>query len=313
MSNEGGMKFQGLAVILAKRRWPDIIASHRKSDLGGDAIAKPAFAAEGEGKALACSTTASLDKVRSDAKRIKDNFAGISKLIFATPDTVSNKRGEEWAEEIRRDFGYDLAIMEREDFITSLMDPLNASLLEPHLGLAAPVEPDMQDRLARVRAAAAEVAAAWTRQMAARFLIRLRALRLERDGKDTDQVLGLDFIGRTLNESGRVVLEGPAGRGKTTTLIQIAHSHQASGAIPILIPLPDWAASGMPILDFIAGMLQCLGANWAEIVRQWNEPSRVGFVSELIRRRFAPDIAAFVHSDPSLAVKLAAINTFGWV
>lgn len=256
MSNEGGMKFQGLAVILAKRRWPDLIASQRKSDLGADAIAKPAFAAGGEGKALACSTTATLDKVRSDAKRIKDNFSGISKLIFATPDTVSNRRGEEWAEEIRRDFGYDLAIMEREDFITSLMDPLNASLLEPHLGLAAPVEPDMQDRLARVRAAAVEVAAAWTRQMAARFLIGLRALRLEPDGKETDQALDLDSIGRTLNESGRVVLEGPAGRGKTTTLIQIAHSHQASGAIPILILLPDWAASGMPILDFIAGMLQ---------------------------------------------------------
>ena len=59
--------------------------------------------------------------------------------------------------------------------------------------------------------------------------------------------------------------------------------------------------------------LSCLGANWAETVRQWNEPARVGFVSELIRRRFAPDIAAFVHSDPSLSVKLAAINTFGWV
>jgi hypothetical protein len=254
--NEGGMKFQGLAVILAKRRWPDLIASERKSDLGADAVAKLAFAAEGGGKALACSTTASIGKIRGDAKRINDNFADISKLIFATLDTVANKRGEEWAKEIRRDFGYDLAIMEREDFVTSLMDPQNAALLGPHLGLTVAVEPDIQDRLARVRAAAAEVAAAWTRQMAARFLIRLRALRLERDGNDTDQVVGLDFIGRTLNESGRVVLEGPAGRGKTTSLIQIAHSHLASGAIAILIPLPDWAASGMPILDFIAGMPQ---------------------------------------------------------
>ena len=256
ISNEGGMKFQGLAVILAKRRWTDLIASERKSDLGADAIAKPAFAAEGEGKALACSTTATIEKVRNDAKRIKDSFADISKLIFATPDTVSNKRAEEWADEIRKHFGYDLAIMEREDFITSLMDPLNASLLQPHLGLASPVEPDIQDRLARVREAAAQVTDAWTRQLAARFVIRLRTLRLERDGKDTDQVVGLDFIGRTLNESGRVVLEAPAGRGKTTSLIQIAHSHNASGAIAILVSLPDWAASGMPILDFIAGMPQ---------------------------------------------------------
>jgi hypothetical protein len=168
-SNEGGLEFQGLAVILIKRRWPDLIASERKSDLGADAIAKPAFAAEGEGKVLACSTTATIEKIRNDAKRIKDNFAGISKLIFATPDTVSNKRAEEWAAEIRKEFGYDLAIMEREDFITSLMDPLNASLLQPHLGLAVPVEPDIQDRLARARAAASEIAASWTRHMAAQY------------------------------------------------------------------------------------------------------------------------------------------------
>jgi hypothetical protein len=256
MSNEGGMKFQGLAVILIKRRWPDLIASERKSDLGADAIAKPAFAAEGEGKVLACSTTATIEKIRNDAKRIKDNFAGISKLIFATPDKVSNKRAEEWAAEIRKEFGYDLAIMEREDFITSLMDPLNAALLQPHLGLAVPVEPDIQDRLARAGAAATEIAACWTRHMAAQFLVRLRALRLEGGGKDTNQVVSLDFIGRTLNESGRVVLEGPAGRGKTTTLIQIAQNQEASAAIAILISLPDWAASGMPILDFIAGMPQ---------------------------------------------------------
>src|ERR1051326_7615574 len=194
MSNEGGMKFQGLAVILAKRRWPDLVASERKSDLGADAIAKPAFAAEGEGKVLACSTTASIKKVRSDAKRIKDNFAGISKLIFATPDTVSNKRGEEWAAEIQKDFGYDLAIMERDEFVTSLMDPQNAALLGPHLGLSIAVEPDIEDLLTKAGAAAAAIAGAWIRHTPSRFLVPLRALRLERNGKDTSQVIGLDTI-----------------------------------------------------------------------------------------------------------------------
>ena len=256
MSNEGGMKFQGLAVILAKRRWPDLVASERKSDLGADAIAKPAFAAEGEGKVLACSTTASIEKVRSDAKRIKDNFAGISKLIFATPDTVSNKRGEQWAAEIQKDFGYNLAIMEREEFITSLMDPQNAALLGPHLGLSFAVEPDIGDLLRKARAAAAAIAGAWIRHTPSQFLVPLRALRLERDGKDTSHVIGLDTIGRILGESGRVVLEGPAGRGKTTTLIQIAQDNETSGTIGILISLPDWAVSGLPILDFIAGMPQ---------------------------------------------------------
>ena len=38
ISNEEGMRFQGLAVILAKQRWPDFVASERKKDLGADAI-----------------------------------------------------------------------------------------------------------------------------------------------------------------------------------------------------------------------------------------------------------------------------------
>jgi hypothetical protein len=46
------------------------------------------------GKVLACSTTATLKKVRGDAEKIKQHFKGITKLVFATPATVSNKRGE---------------------------------------------------------------------------------------------------------------------------------------------------------------------------------------------------------------------------
>ena len=38
ISNEEGMRFQGLAVILAKQKWPDLIACERKNDLGLDAM-----------------------------------------------------------------------------------------------------------------------------------------------------------------------------------------------------------------------------------------------------------------------------------
>lgn len=34
VSNEGGMIFQGLAVVLAKIRCPELIACERKNDLG---------------------------------------------------------------------------------------------------------------------------------------------------------------------------------------------------------------------------------------------------------------------------------------
>ena len=39
ISDETGMKFQGLAVVLAKLRWPELIARERKNDLGLDAYA----------------------------------------------------------------------------------------------------------------------------------------------------------------------------------------------------------------------------------------------------------------------------------
>ncbi len=42
-SNEGGMKFQGLAVVLAKLRWPELIASERHNDLGLDPDRLPLF------------------------------------------------------------------------------------------------------------------------------------------------------------------------------------------------------------------------------------------------------------------------------
>ncbi len=66
-------------------------------------------------------------------------------MIFATLATVALERAESWAAEIQREFGYDLLVMEREEFITSLTDPANASLLSSHLGLAVDLEPSLAE------------------------------------------------------------------------------------------------------------------------------------------------------------------------
>jgi hypothetical protein len=39
ISYEDGMRFQSLAVVLAKQKWPDLVACERKKDLGLDAYA----------------------------------------------------------------------------------------------------------------------------------------------------------------------------------------------------------------------------------------------------------------------------------
>ena len=55
--------------------------------------------------------------------------------LFATPAPISNQTGEAWVAEIEKDFGYDLAIMLCEDFITYLIDPLKhlSSVVAPGL------------------------------------------------------------------------------------------------------------------------------------------------------------------------------------
>ena len=52
ISNEEGMRFQGLAVVLAKQRWPEFIACERKKDLGADAIARASLAPDRSGKVV---------------------------------------------------------------------------------------------------------------------------------------------------------------------------------------------------------------------------------------------------------------------
>jgi len=195
--------------------------THLKRDLGADALAKPAFAAEGEGKVLACSLTADLAKIRKDAVKVRDHFPGVTKMIFATHDTVALERSEQWAVEIQREFGYDLLVMEREEFVTSLMDPANASLLSSHLGLAVDLEPNLAEMADRVRAAASEVIDGWAKRSGPHPLIELRAVRVDEQGRHTTEILTLPELRQILATGGRLGLIGPAGQGKTTSLVQL--------------------------------------------------------------------------------------------
>jgi len=52
ISNEEGMRFQGLAVVLSKLKYPELIASERHNDLGLDAYVPAHLARDGIGKAL---------------------------------------------------------------------------------------------------------------------------------------------------------------------------------------------------------------------------------------------------------------------
>jgi hypothetical protein len=247
ISNEEGMRFQGLAVVLSKQHWPDLVASERKKDLGADAI--------GSGRALACSLTATLGKLKSDAAKVKKSFPQVSTLIFATPQRWSNTVAQGWAEEIKKTFGYELVLVSREDIVTSLLDPSNLALCRTHLGLPVAADANAVSQVAQVRNAVTEVSAAWSHPLDGKPLIDLRAVRMNEDGSDTAEIASPADALTTLARSGRLVIEAPAGRGKTTTLIQLAKRYNGSGGLAILVDLPGWIRSGKGVLQFIAETL----------------------------------------------------------
>lgn len=267
-SHEEGMRFQGLAVVLGKKRWRELIARQRKKDFGLDAYAPASLALEKIGKGLAASITPKLEKISDDAKTAKENFPDLQMLLFVTSAKVGNATRKKWEQAIQKDHGLELHIIEREEIITLMMMPENALLCASFLYLNIAAEPQVADLIEKARRAATAVTRTWASKTKGHPLIDLTAVRLDPNGAESADVLSLEQIDRALSQSRRIVLEGPAGRGKTTTLIQLTLRAYTAG-IPFIIELPAWTSSGRGILEFIAGMpaFQCEGLTAADLAR----------------------------------------------
>lgn len=252
-SQEEGMRFQGLAVVLGKKRWPELIARQRKKDFGLDAYAPASLTPERIGKGLAASITPTLKKISGDVKTAKENFPDLRMLLFVTSTKVGNADRQQWGEAIQKHHSVELHILEREEIITLLLMPENASLRASFLHLDIDAGPQVANLIDRARRAADVVARTWAGKTKGHPLIDLTAVRLDPDGAESADVLSLEQIDQALSQSGRIVLEGPAGRGKTTTLIQLAQRARIAGT-PIMVELSAWTSSQRGILEFIAGM-----------------------------------------------------------
>jgi hypothetical protein len=273
-SQEEGMRFQGLAVVLGKKRWPELIARQRKKDLGLDAYAPASLTPEKMGKGLAASITPTLKKVSDDAKTAKENFSDLKTLLFVTPAKVGNADRKHWEEAIQKDHGLELHIIEREEIITLMLMPENASLRASFLHLDIDAEPRVAHLIDRTRRAADAVTRTWAGKTKGHPLIDLTAVRLDPNGAESADVLSLEQTDQALSQSRRIVLEGPAGRGKTTTLIQLAQRARIAGT-PFIVELPAWTSSRRGILEYIAGMpaFQAEGLTPADLARvQQTEP-----------------------------------------
>lgn len=273
-SQEEGMRFQGLAMVLGKMRWPELIARQRKKDMGLDAYATASLTKEKIGKGLAASITPTLKKIAGDAQTAKENFPDLKALLFVTSAKVGNADRERWQEEIQNTHGIELHIIEREEIITQMMMPENASLCATCLNIRIDAEPVVAEIIDKTRRASATVTRAWASKVKGLPLMELAGMRIKQDGEETDNELTLEQIDQALSLSGRIVLEGHAGYGKTTTLIQLAQRARTVGT-PIIVELPAWISSRKGILEFIAGMpaFQAEGLTPADLARmQQTEP-----------------------------------------
>jgi len=138
-----GFRFQSLAVILSKQKWPNLIASEWNKDLGLDAYTPARLTKNGLGIGLAASITGTLKQIKDEIDG-KDGFKkhidDVSILIFATPCPVTNYMKKKWEDEIQKDYEIELIILSKEDIVTDLLKPANISLCQSHLHIQVAVE-----------------------------------------------------------------------------------------------------------------------------------------------------------------------------
>jgi hypothetical protein len=296
IANEAGTRFQALAVALAKQKWPELIASEWHNDGGLDAYAPSSLADGKKSRGVASSLAANIGKVKGDAETAKKNYSDLEILIFMTPRKVTVSTAKGWADELRRACRLELHVVSREDIITSLMLPTNASLCGTLPGITVPIESCDADLLVNVRAAVAEEAELWRMQrMADRPIIPLHAVKLDGDGRELSDTMDTEALRTALTESRRIALEAPGGGGKTTTLVHLAMESPGAGEVSFLVDLPAWIHSGADVLEFVARgrsfrSRDITSADLARLARRahfsfllngWNEIAEVHSVSAI--------------------------------
>ena len=252
IDRQRSLDFQRLAVQLGKIKWPELEATQATDDGGEDATSFFA-GTDGLKRSLSASLTSTLRKIKSDAERIKSRGVEIDVLVFVTPNPIENLVVQDWREKFKEEYSYDLHVIPQAEIITLLEKPENAWLCKIYLDLDFPVEPTVQDLVAKTREAAGEILTTWLAhpQLAGKPKIELLSINLDKDGRQIGEIINFTYLSQALQEGRRIVLEAPAGRGKTTTLIQLAeHVNQLS----FLIDLPTWVKSNKAIFEFISQM-----------------------------------------------------------
>ena len=139
-ATERAADFQGLACHIAKRRWPELVVTERKSDGGEDLTS---FTAGRDGLRVrgAVSLTGTWTKVRDDARRQRERGLQTDLLVFLTTEPVGNLAVAEWCRKFKAEFGHELVVLGQAELIDELERPEHDRLCVDYLKLDPLWEP----------------------------------------------------------------------------------------------------------------------------------------------------------------------------
>lgn len=315
--NRRGTDFQYLATSLAKRRFPDLVASESGGDLGSDAYLFGFVTVEGKRVALAASLTAEYTKIRDDCVTIQDKQGLIDCVLFYTPKSRIRKTVMAWAKKLKSELGVDLEVITQTEIVETLREPDSSWICRDYLGLDFSDDPTLDELRGKLLDASRNSLAGWMREHGRHVLIEaLVEPRLEQQAEERQSAeqLSLADLKQLVVARQDCVLLGKPGAGKTILLFQLADTvlKEVDAPIPILVSAASWANSGRTLLEFIASqtVVQAVGLNVIDLARLsqagsvvflingWNEisQSRIEWITAQLREEMR------AHPPPSLIV-----------
>ena len=164
ISDETGKKFQGLAVVHAKQKWPQLVACERNWDGGLDAYASAELDSEETGHWARVLDNSHACEGRGRCERSQKELSRTARANFFNPERSDPAHCAAFGPKSVLDkFGLKLVVVPREEFITWLLDPANSDICRDQLGIAPSMTPDLAPAFERAHEAAKDVADSWDR------------------------------------------------------------------------------------------------------------------------------------------------------
>ena len=218
IDEQNGIKFQRLAVQLAKTKWPELEATQEHYDGGEDATSFEC-GEDGNRRRLACSITGTLDKICQDARRLIDRKVEIDILVFMTPVSISNIDVSHWCNQVKYKFGIELHIIGQAEIIALLMQPNKTWLCNEFLGLDFSIEQDLIELEACAKKVSTKIIDNWKIEYRYEQIQPIDLTLTQHTKKDSvnsdnhAKHVSIVEVAEFINESNRVILTGPPGAG----------------------------------------------------------------------------------------------------